>query len=101
MQPDDLLVNDSPYFGLNEPTEQVIERKKKRAQTLEAQPVLKEILTRLNDRVAFLSSVDAMPDEMRTDKEKFMTAHNAHTIARDILRAEAEYIEGLINDYGR
>ena len=101
MQQDDVLPNDSPYFGLNEPVEQVIERKKKRAQTLEAQPVLKEILSRLNDKVALLGSVDAMPDELRTDEKKFMTAHNGHTIARDILRAEAEYIQGLIDTYGR
>ena len=96
---DDLYPSDGSYFNFSEPPEQTIARKKKKAQTLEALPVLKELLERLDKQVAFLSSVDAMPDECKLDPEKFMNFHNASQIARDILRAEKEYIEGLISDY--
>ena len=96
---DDLYPNDSSYYNFSEPVEQTVARKKKKAQTLEALHILKELLGRLDKQVSFLGSVDAMPDQLKTDPTNFLNMHNAHQIARDILRAEKEYIEGLISDY--
>ena len=99
MQSDDLYPNDGSYYSLNEPEAQTTARKKKKAQTLEALPILKELLGRLDKQVEFLGSVDVMPDELKAKPVEFLNMHNAHQIARDILRAEKEYIEGLISDY--
>lgn len=98
---DDLYPNDSTFFGLNEPKDQVNARRKTRAQTLEALPVLRALLARLQERVDFYGSVDAMPPEIKADPEKFLIMHNANEMTRDSLKSEMLYIQELISNYGR
>lgn len=98
MQPDDLYQNDSTFFYANEPKDQRIGRKSEKAQTLEALPILEGLVDHLAEQVEFLGSVDAMPKELKTQPTKFMNYHNANEMARNILLAEKEYIEGLIEE---
>lgn len=94
---DDLMPNDGTYFFPREPADQIIGRKKEKAKTLEALTVLQELLDRLDKRIEFYASVDAMPDDVKTDAIKFMNMHNANQMVRDNLRSEKEWIEGLLD----
>lgn len=98
-QSDDVYPNDFSPF--TEPIEQELERKKKKAHTLEALPILKELMERLQNQIDFLGSVDSIPSETMGDKEAFMGFAMANRLARDVLRNEMEYLEGLITTYSR
>ncbi|MDZ4205623.1 MAG: hypothetical protein U1C12_00175 [Patescibacteria group bacterium] len=99
MQEDNLYPADGSYYTLNEPVEQTVARKKKKAQTLEALPILKVLLDRLDKQIKVLESIDGIPDEVKIDPQQFLVVYNANKLARDILRVEKEYIEGLVSDY--
>ena len=96
MEEDDVLPNDGTYFFPREPRDQSIARKKERAQTLADLNILKEIVEHLDLRVAFYSSIDAIPVEVKTDPTKFMNMTISNQMTRDNLRAEKEYIESII-----
>ncbi len=96
---DDLYPNDSSYFGLNEPAEQSIGRKKEKAKVLEGLAILKIIIAHLDKRIKFYASVDAMPNDVKTDPIKFMNMHNANQMTRDNLKSEKEYIESLLDTH--
>jgi len=97
---DDLYPNDGTFIGgvQPEPADQRIARKKEKAQTLQALPILEELVQHLKEKVAFYGSIDAMPDDVKTDPKQFLIVHNANELTRDNLRAELEYIEGLVQE---
>lgn len=101
LQEDDVMPNDGTYFVPREPEQQLIERSKEKAKTLEALPILKDLLERLEERVAFYGSVDSIPSEVKTDPQQFLIVHNANELVRDNLRAEIEYITGLLEDHAK
>lgn len=103
LQTDNLYPNDSTYLGgvPKEPAEQDVERKKEKSRTLEALPILKEIIERLQLRIDFYGSVDAMPDELKTQPTKFMNRHTANELTRNNLRDEKEYLEGLLEIHAK
>lgn len=103
MEDENLYPNDSTFLGgvPDEPPEQDVERKKEKARTLEALPIIKEIIERLQLRIDFYGSVDAMPKEVKTQPTKFMNWHNANEIVRDNLRDEKEYLEGLLEIHAK
>lgn len=100
MEADDLLPNDGTYFMPREPVEQVVDRKRERAQSLEDLSLLKEIIGRFDRRIEFYSSVDAMPDDVKTDPVKFMNMHNSNQLTRDSLNSEREYLQSLLDNLG-
>lgn len=101
MEPDNLMPNDGSLFSLREPEEQVVDRKKEKARTLEALPILKDLLTRLQERVAFYGCVDSIPDEVKTKPKQFLIVHNSNQLTRDNLRAEIEWITGLLEEHAK
>lgn len=101
MDSDDLMPNDGTYFGLREPQEQATARQKEKANTLEALPILKDLLRRLDQRIAFYGSVDSIPEEVKTKPEEFLVVHNANQMTRDNLRSEKEYIQGLLEEHAK
>lgn len=101
MENDDLYPSDGSYFLPKEPADQKVARQKERAKTLETINVLKDIVNRLENRIEFYASVDAMPDDVKDDPVKFMNMHNANELTRDNLRSEKEYIESLIETHIR
>lgn len=98
---DNVMPNDGTYFSPTEPEEQAIGRKKEKAQTLEALPILKELIEHFEDQIEFLGSVDAMPKAVKTDPTKFMNVHNANEMARKVLISEKEYIESLLDTHAK
>jgi hypothetical protein len=99
LQEDDVMPNDGTYFGIQEPEAQSIGRKKEKAETLQALPILKDLLERMQKRVDFYGSVDAIPDEVKTEPDKFLITHNANELTRDNLRSEIEWISGLLEEH--
>lgn len=99
MEEDNLAPNDGTWFGIGEPTEQIIARKKERALTLEALPVLKDLVKRLKARIEFYNSMDSIDDDIKLDVKKFMVVYNANKLTRDNLQVELARIEGLIEDH--
>lgn len=94
---EDLYPNDGQVFYPREPQDQVNARRSEKAKTLQGMAVLKDVVKRLETRIAFYESVDAMPDEVKADPVQFMNMHNANQMTRDNLKAEKEYIEQLID----
>lgn len=101
LQPDDVMPNDGTYFAPREPASQAVDRKKEKAHTLEALPILKDLLNRLQERVDFYGSVDSIPDEVKTNPEEFLRVHNANELVRSNLRAEIEWINGLLEEHAK
>lgn len=99
MQEDNVMPNDGTFFYGKEPVDQVIGRKKEKAQTLEAMNVLKDLVARLEARIQFFESVTSIPDAVRTKPQEFLIMHNTHTLTAKSLQAEKEYIEQLLSDY--
>lgn len=97
MEEDNLYPNDSSYFSVREPEEQVRDRKKEKAKALQGQAMIKEIVSHLENRIDFYGSVDAMPEEVKLDANAFLLAHNANELTRDNLRSEKEYFESLLD----
>lgn len=94
---DNVMPNDGTYFTPKEPVEQTISRKKERARTLEALPILKELVKHLEKRIEFYGSVDSIPDDVKKDPTKFMNMHNSNEMTRANLISEKEYIESLLD----
>lgn len=97
---DDIAPNDGALIP-REPKEQEVDRKKERAETLQALPVLIEIVKHLTEQVEFYESVDSIPPEVKTDPEKFLIVHNANELTRNNLRAELEWVEELLSQHAK
>lgn len=94
---DDLYPNDGTYFLPREPKDQAIGRKKETAGTLEALPILQDLIRRLDERIAYYEKNSSVPEEVRTDPLQFLIVQNSYTLAAKTLISEKEYIEGLID----
>jgi len=101
MEEENLVPNTGNYFNGTEPTKQKVARTKEKANTLQALPVLKDLLKRLDERIQFYGSIEAMPDEVKTSPTKFMNWHNANELTRANLIAEKEYIESLLETHAK
>lgn len=100
MDDDDLLPNDGTYFFPREPKDQVLARKKEKAQTLEGLTVIQDLLKRWNDKIAYYTSVKSISEEVKRDPAAFMHEIAGNAVIVEILEAEKEYIEELISNYG-
>lgn len=100
MDEDNLMPNDGTYMGgvPAEPRNQVSSRRKERAETLQALPILKAHIERLNERIAFYEKTTSIPEEMRADKDKFMAVSNAYALTAENLISERDYLQGLVED---
>lgn len=97
MDEDNVYPNDSSYFMSREPRDQVLGRKKEKAQTLEALPILQDLLKRLDEKITYYEANSSIPDDVRTDPQKFLIVHNSYTIAAEHLKDMKEYLQGLID----
>ncbi len=100
MNEDDIYPLDGAAF-LSEPREQVDERNKEKGKALAALPLLEDIIERLQNRIDYYGSVDAIPDDVKVDPKAFLIIHNANELTRNNLRAEKENLEGMIDDFKR
>lgn len=97
--PDDLMPNDGTHFNfMAEPEEQIIERQKEKAKTLEALPILEELIDRLAERAEYYEKTTSIPDAVRTKSDEFMALHSAYALMSRTMAEEKEYIEGLVEE---
>lgn len=96
MDNEDNLYPRSGAFLPTEPVVQVQARQTEETNVVHDYPILKGVLSRLDERITFYSSVDAYPDEVKTKPEEFMHLVAANKIICDSLRAEKTFIEGLV-----
>jgi hypothetical protein len=99
-EPDNVMPNTGGVYQ-TEPPEQKEERQKEKAQTIQAMPILKEVIKRLDKRIEFYNSVDSIPDEDKKDPTRFVNMHNANELTRNNLQLEKEYIEDLIDTHAK
>lgn len=99
--PDDVMPNDGTYLGgvPREPAEQEVAKKKEKAKVLEGLAILKIIVARLEQKVDYFERHSNLPDEVRTDPQKFLIMSNSYTMTADNLRAEKEYIQSLLDTH--
>lgn len=98
MQEDSVYPNDGTYFGgvPLEPQEQAIERKKERAQTLEKDDILKDLLERWQQQLTFYCSTKNISDEVKLDLPKLGQVMIAYGEITQVLEAEISYLKSLI-----
>lgn len=99
MQPDDVMPNDGTYFLPREPEDQAIARKSEKARTLEAQPVLEDLLKWFDKRIKFYGSIDSIPARDKQSPEKFLIAVRANEIAQKNLKDERGYLQSLLDTH--
>lgn len=97
---EDLMPNDGTYYFPREPQDQVLARKKEKAQTLEGLTVLQDLLKRWEDKITYYSSVKSITEEVKRDPAAFMHEVAGNAVIVEILEAEKEYITELISNYG-
>lgn len=65
---------------------------------LQQVPVIKQVVRRLDEKIAFYSSVDAIPAELHTKPEEFMHAFAANRLTVENLKAERMYIAARLKN---
>lgn len=98
MDDDNLIPNPTHYFLPSEDQALASERQQEKGEVRDALPVIKDIIERFNDRIAFYSSVDSIPETQQIDPAQFMIAHKTNQAMTGVLRAEKEYLESLLED---
>lgn len=96
---DDNLYPTSGAYQLTEPEDQVKARNEEKSDVFQAYPVIKDVIARLDERIAFYASVDSIPEEATTDPAAFMHIVAANRIVRDNLVSEKTELERLIQAY--
>lgn len=97
---DDNLYPTSSQF-LQEPADQRKERKDTEAHIGEFMPLIKDIIARLNERIAFYDSVSSISDEVKTKPDEFMHVVVSNELTKNNLIIEKEFLENLIEDFNK
>ena len=97
MEDDD--VTNGSYFVPQEPKDQVIARKKEQAMALESIELLKDIVERLDERIAFYRSTEAIPDNLKTRPEEFMHLYSTYDLTAKTLESERSFIQDIIDTH--
>jgi len=96
---DDNLYPRSSASLLAPPSEQTLEKEKEANQVQANAPVIRDIITRLDERIAFYSSIDSVPADSITNPDTFMHVVASNKLTRDNLQAEKDFLEELLNTY--
>lgn len=80
------------YFTPTIPTPQRQAKEQAREEVLSQVPLLRKVLKRLEQKIAFYDSVNSVPDVVKTKPEEFMHIIAANTLTRNNLQQERSYI---------
>lgn len=89
---DDYNVYPNQPFTPTIPQKQKTEEARSVEETLAQVPLLKKTVKRLDDRIAFYTSVDSIPAELHTKPDEFMQAYAANKLTAENLKDERSYI---------
>lgn len=96
---DNLYPNDGQYFPLSEPQDQKDEKEAEQNDVLSLIPTLKNFVERMEEKIAFYKSVDAVDEEQLLNPDEFMHVIAANKLVAQCLTAEMEYFKGLMDEY--
>lgn len=101
MQEDDVMPNDGTFMGgvPLEPREQVIERKKERAQTLEAAKISQAILEHFKERIAYRDTLNAIRPDLTKSPEMHQKVCEVNAMLKLALEEERSLLEELLSMY--
>lgn len=96
MEDDNLMPNDGTFFGgvPLEPLEQILDRKKERAKTLEAKKELEKVIAHLSDRI---EATDSIKQALVLAKTHDISRGQA-IVVLDIVRQQLEMEKELIKE---
>lgn len=98
---DDNLYPRSGAYRPLEPTNQILEKQKIEAQVVKALPLIQELLTRFEEKVAFFKSIDSVPEDVLTIPDEFMHIVAANKLVAGMLEAELNYMRELVEEHSK
>lgn len=99
---DDMYPNDGAFMGgvPLEPRDQVIDRKKEKAQTLEALKLAEHLIQHFDERIAFRDSVESINVDIEKAPALHQKIFQVHKLLKEALQEEKELLEEQIEMYG-
>lgn len=91
-----------PNHGANRitvPVQQQVEEATEQSQTVKALPILRDLITRFENRVKFYNTLDSIPEDVLTLPDEFMHLVAAHKLTGQMMQAELDYIKELVEDH--
>lgn len=103
LQEDDLMPNDGSFLGgvPREPVEQDIARKKEKAKTLEALPVIKEVIEHFTQRIEQRDKLSAINVDMDKDPLMFQKVFEVNRLLKLALEEEKGLLEDLLETHAK
>lgn len=101
MEDDNLLPNDSTFFGgvPLEPKEQVIERKKEKAQTLQALDEIKKVIEHFEERIKYRDTLSAIKPDLLKDPILHQKVCEVNYMLKLALMEEKQLLEELLRTH--
>jgi hypothetical protein len=97
---DDLMPNDGTYFVPTEPPSQAIARKKEKAKTLEAKPVIEAVIKHFEERIKYRDSLDSINVSAINSPEMHLRACVTNDMLKLALVEEKQLLEELLDIHG-
>jgi hypothetical protein len=96
---DDMYPRDGSFYQAPEPDSQLQEKQEERARVKSAIPMLNDLISRFDERIAFYSSIDSIPADPTKSPAAFQRLVAANRLVKDTLVSEKEYLEALRDEY--
>lgn len=102
MESDNLYPNTGDtYYKPEMPADRKDEESEEKAKALAGMPLINDLIARFDKRIAFYDSLESIPSDVSTHPEEHLRAVLANQMAKENLRAEKEYLEGLKSTYDK
>lgn len=103
MQSDDVYPNDGAFLGgvPLEPLDQVVARKKERAQAMEAASVIENIIQHFAERIDYRSNLDAIKPDLAKDPALHQKVCEVNAMLKLALIEEKGLLEELLSMHAK
>lgn len=95
---DNLYPRSSAYLP-SKPDDRKVAEAQEKDQTLAALPIIRDVIARLDERIAFYDSRKSIPLDVRTDPMKHLIASNSNDQTAANLETEKNYLEDLVKQH--
>lgn len=93
---DDIYPNNGSYFLPREPKDQIIARQKEKAKTLEALPIIENVIKHFNDRIEFRNKIDSINVQVNDDPALHQKMMHVNELLKQELEVEKALLEELL-----
>jgi hypothetical protein len=101
MESEDLYPSDGTYFVPTEPKEQVIARKKEKAETLQVKAELERIIRHFEERIAYRDTLDSINVSAVNEPELHLRACVTNDMLKMALSEEKQLLEELLDIHAK